>query len=104
MTETHVEFTVRLPSMLHQLAQGQSELTVEIAPELENQAVSVARILDAVTAQYSVLGRRLRDETGAQRRHVNIYVDGEEIRRLNGLATEVTAVREIVIIQSVAGG
>jgi molybdopterin converting factor small subunit len=51
-----------------------------------------------------VLARRLRDETGALRRYVNIYVNGDEVRRLRGLETEVAAGQEVVIIQSVAGG
>ena len=48
--------------------------------------------------------RRLRDETGTLRRYVNIYVNGEEIRRLQGLDTEVAPGQEVLIIQSVAGG
>jgi hypothetical protein len=51
--------------------------------------VTVAQLLDSVTADFAVLARRLRDETGALRRFVNIYVDGDEVRRLHGLDTEV---------------
>lgn len=64
----------------------------------------MASLLDAVAAEYAVLGRRLRDETGALRRFVNVYVDGDEVRRLQGLDTEVQPGQEVLVIQSVAGG
>jgi molybdopterin converting factor small subunit len=51
-----------------------------------------------------VLGRRIRDETGALRRYVNVYVDGEDVRLLGGVSTEVAPGQEIQILQSVAGG
>ena len=35
---------------------------------------------------------------------MNIYVNGDEVRRLRGLDTEVAAGQEVLIIQSVAGG
>jgi molybdopterin converting factor small subunit len=91
--------SVVLPSVLQPLAGGQSILT---APA--EAAVTVGALLDAVTGDYPALSRRLRDETGAVRRYVNIYVNGNEIRRLQGLATTVAPGQELLIIQSVAGG
>jgi molybdopterin converting factor small subunit len=93
------EISVLIPSVLQPLAGGQSVLT---APA--DGPVTVANLLDVLAASYAVLGRRLRDETGALRRFVNIYVDGDEVRRLQGLDTEVLPGREVLIIQSVAGG
>jgi molybdopterin converting factor small subunit len=93
------EISVLLPSVLQPLAGGQSILT---APA--DAAVTVAGVLDTVTGGYPALSRRLRDETGKVRRYVNIYVNGNEIRRLQGLATEVSPGQELLIIQSVAGG
>jgi molybdopterin synthase sulfur carrier subunit len=57
-----------------------------------------------LAADHPVFDRRVRDETGALRRHVNVYVDGEEVRRLSGLATPVPAGAEVMVVQSVAGG
>ena len=91
--------SVVLPSVLQPLAGGQSFLT---APA--DTTVTVEGVLDVVTGEYPALSRRLRDETGAIRRYVNIYVNGNEIRRLQGLATEVSPGQEVLIIQSVAGG
>ena len=91
--------SVVLPSVLQPLAGGQSILT---APA--EAAVTVEWVLDAVTGGYPALSRRLRDETGSVRRYVNIYVNGNEIRRLQGLVTAVAPGQEVLIIQSVAGG
>ena len=93
------DIAVVLPSVLQPLAGGQSVLT---APA--DGPVTVGELLDAVTSGYAVLGRRLRDETGALRRFVNVYVDGDEVRRLQGLETEVAQGQEVLVIQSVAGG
>ncbi|MEC5182014.1 MoaD/ThiS family protein [Arthrobacter sp. CG_A4] len=93
------DISVSLPSVLQPLAGGQSILT---SPA--DGAVTVERVLDTVTRDHPALSRRLRDETGAVRRYVNIYVNGNEIRRLQGLATEVVPGQEILILQSVAGG
>lgn len=91
--------SVVLPSILAPLADGQSILT---APAVD--AMTVELLLDSVTEGYPALARRLRDETGAVRRYVNIYVNGHEIRRLEGLQTEVAPGLEVLVIQSVAGG
>jgi len=91
--------SVVLPSVLQPLAGGQSILT---APA--DAAVTVEWVLDSVTGDYPALSRRLRDETGSVRRYVNIYVNGNEIRGLQGLTTSVAPGQEVLIIQSVAGG
>ena len=88
-----------LPSVLQPLAGGQSVLT---APA--DRPVSVGKLLDAVAWEFAVLARWLRDETGALRRFVNVYVAGDEVRRLQGLETEVAPGQEVLVIQSVAGG
>ena len=93
------EISLVLPSVLQPLAGGQAVLS---APA--DGPLTVAGLLDAVASDYAVLGRRIRDETGALRKFVNIYVDGDEVRRLQGLDTEVLPGQEVLIIQSVAGG
>lgn len=93
------EISVLLPSVLAPLAGGQSVLT---APA--DRPVTVERLLDTFSGDFPALSRRLRDETGAVRRYVNVYVAGIEIRRLQGLGTEVSPGQEVLIIQSVAGG
>ena len=91
--------TVVVPSVLAPTSGGQTVF------ELPDGSVrSVREALDAVARDYPVLGRRLRDERGELRRHVNVYVGGEDVRRGEGLATPVAAGQEVLVIQSIAGG
>lgn len=82
--------------MLRVHADGEAELDVDGA--------TLSDVLDAVGRSFPALERRLRDESGALRRYVNFYVDGDECRRLSGVDTPVDAVTEVMVIPSVAGG
>jgi molybdopterin synthase sulfur carrier subunit len=90
---------VLLPRLLSDCTGGRTSMSVDL-PE----PGTVTALLDALAAEHPVFDRRVRDETGALRRHVNVYVDGEEVRRLSGLATPVPAGAEVMVVQSVAGG
>ena len=89
--------TVKIPGALRTEAGGNSTLEV-------SGAATLAAVLDDLGTQFPLLERRLRDEHGQLRRYVNVYVDGEECRRLDGLGTAVADRTEIMIIPSVAGG
>lgn len=91
--------TVLVPRLLAECTGGRRELSLALA-----DPSTVAAVLDAVAADHPVFDRRVRDETGALRRHVNVYVAGEDVRRLEGLATPVGRDDEVMVIQSVAGG
>lgn len=93
------EVKLLVPRLLQPLAGGNGELALDVG-----EGAPLAELLDAVAAQFPVFGRRLRDETGTLRRFVNIYVDGDDVRRLQGLKTRIAAGQELMIIQSVAGG
>ena len=88
-----------VPRLLQPLVGDSPELRLDVGG-----GATVAQLLDAIAAEYPVFGRRVRDETGTLRRFVNIYLDGEDVRRLDGLKTGVTAGQELTVIQSVAGG
>ena len=90
---------VRLPRMLSVCTGGATAMSLDVpAP------ATVCALLDVIAAEHPVFDRRVRDETGALRRHVNVYVDGEEVRRLAGLQTPVQSGAEVMVVQSVAGG
>ena len=90
---------VRLPRLLSECTGGRTSLSLDLP-----DPATVRALLDTLAADHPVFGRRVRDETGALRRHVNVYVDGEEVRRLSGLDTRVPAGAEVMVVQSVAGG
>jgi molybdopterin converting factor small subunit len=87
---------VVVPAALRQFTDG--------AGTIEADGATLAEVLDAVEVERPLLARRIRDETGALRRFVNVYVDGEDARRADGLATAVAAGSEVLILPSVAGG
>lgn len=61
-------------------------------------------VLDAAFLQRPDLRQRLLDDTGEQRRFANLYVDGVDVRRSEGLATAVPDGAEVFVVGSIAGG
>jgi molybdopterin converting factor small subunit len=92
------EVTLRLPAVLADLVGGRRRLVAAPAPR------TVGELLDRVEADEPAVVRRIRDETGTLRRFVNVYVDGEDIRLLDGLDTRLTAGATVHVLPSVAGG
>ena len=84
---------VRLPTVLRPFASG--------AERVEVDGATVGEVFAALDP---VLRRRLTDEQGALRRHVNIYLGKDNIRDLDGLRTKLTDGDELLILPSVAGG
>lgn len=89
---------VLLPDPLRTDAGGRGEVTVD-AP-----GGSLADVLDAVARELPVVGRRVRDETGALRRHVNAFVDGEDARYAGALAAPVREGSVVHLLPAVSGG
>ena len=96
---TGSEIRVLLPDVLAPAAGGTRVLSVP-----GTDGLTVGSLLDGLGARFPVLERRVRDETGAVRRFVNIYVDGEDIRGLDRQHSEVSPGSEVIILQSIAGG
>ena len=87
---------VRIPAPLRAVTSGQSEVSVGGA--------SVHEALTELESLFPAIRQRLRDDEGALRRFVNLYVNGEDVRFLNGLQTALKANDEVSIIPAVAGG
>ena len=93
--------TVRvvLPGLLRDLADGAAELPVEVA-----EGAVLSEVLDRAFEPWPVLARRVRDERGEIRRHVNVFVDGEDAKRLEGVATPVGGSATVHVVNAVSGG
>jgi molybdopterin synthase sulfur carrier subunit len=89
---------VVLPGVLADLAGGTKHLQVEPA------GGTLADLLDTRAAVHPALARRIRDEAGAVRRFVNVYVDGDDVRYAGGLGTPVPDGAVVQVLPSVAGG
>ncbi|MSQ12467.1 MAG: MoaD/ThiS family protein [Dehalococcoidia bacterium] len=88
---------VRIPSPLRRVTNGKDRVTVESTSNLSQTIAALER-------QYPGIKERLVDDVGELRHFVNIYVNGEDVRFLNGLDTEIKAGDEVSIVPAVAGG
>lgn len=91
--------SVRLPAALAAHAGGHNHLDVDVTAP-----ATVGSVVTALSGHYPAVGRRIVDETGSLRRHVNVYVGDEECRRLDGLATPVAEGVTVHVIGSISGG
>ena len=88
--------TVRIPTPLRRMTNGQDKL------EMDASTLSV--MIDSLEASYPGFKERLIDENGDLRYFVNIYLNGEDVRFLQGLETSTSSGDEISIVPAVAGG
>jgi sulfur-carrier protein len=88
--------TVKIPPQLRSATGGDGAPTADGA--------TVGEVLDALYAQHGELRDRVTDGDGSIRRFVNVFLDGEDIRFLDGLQTPVPDGAEIQILPAVAGG
>lgn len=72
--------------------------------ELEIPGDSLEEILDHLSARYPDFGSRLRSREGSVRGFLNIYVNGQDIRRLQGMGTPVSERDRVQLIPAIAGG
>jgi len=90
--------TIALPSALQGFAGGSAEVT------LDGRCSTVGDALDALAGRHAGVVDRVRDERGLVRQHVNVFVDGDNIRFLDGLRTPLEPSSTIVIVPAVSGG
>ena len=88
--------TVRIPTTLRPLAGGAS--TVEVT------AGSLLDVIAALDAAHPGFQDRVLDEEGNLRKFVNVFVDDDDVRYLDGLKTDVPDGQTVSIIPAVAGG
>jgi len=74
------------------------------ARELGSTASNVGEALHALERDHPSLYRNVCDETGAVRRHINIFVNASHLRDLNGLDTPLGPGDEVIILPAVSGG
>jgi molybdopterin synthase sulfur carrier subunit len=94
-----VRVVLLLPGVLREHADGQDEVRLDLPEGARAEA-----LVNAVSRRWPALGRRLREDTGMLRRHVNLFVDGEDVRALAGPRTRLTDGTVVHVLPSVAGG
>jgi sulfur-carrier protein len=94
-----VEVRVRVPAALREFGGDRPTLAVDLRED-----ATVADLLNAIAATHPALERRVRDEQGALRIHVNVFVGEENIRGLAGVGTVLRACDEVSIVPAISGG
>ena len=96
MMTSAANITVLVPALLRDCCAGASELPLS-APSLRAALVELEQ-------HFPALHRRICDETGAVRRHVNLFVNTHHMRDRNGLDTPLTTGDVVTILPAVSGG
>jgi molybdopterin converting factor small subunit len=87
---------VQLPSILRPFAQGEKQVSAEGA--------TVGEVFADLAKRFPGMGDQLVTDTGELRRFVNVYLDDEDIRYVDGLNSKVGDGSVISILPAVAGG
>jgi sulfur-carrier protein len=88
--------TVLIPTPLQKFTNEQASI--------DCSANSITELIEALESNYGGIKSRLCDEEGKPRRFLNLYVNSEDIRFLDGVNTELKDGDEVSIVPAVAGG
>ena len=88
--------TVRIPTPLRKFTGDRADVEV--------LGATVGEVIDNLEAQHAGIKERMVDESGAIRRFVNVYVNEEDIRFLDGRDTGVQDGDQVTIVPAIAGG
>ena len=87
---------VKIPTVLRPQVGGNKEVELD--------GTTVGELVGALTAQYPSLKSQLLTDAGELNRFVNVYVNGQDVRYLDGLATAVADRDEVRLLPAMAGG
>ncbi len=88
--------TVRIPTPLQKLTEGRAEVACE--------GKTVSEVLGDLERRHPGVKERICDQQGQLRRFVNVFVNEEDIRFLQGDQTAIKDGDEVSIIPAIAGG
>ncbi|ANW20012.1 MoaD/ThiS family protein [Streptomyces clavuligerus] len=87
---------VRIPTILRTYTDGEKAV--------EGSGTTLADLLADLETRHAGIQARIVDESGDLRRFVNIYLNDEDVRFLQGIATELSDGDNVTILPAVAGG
>ena len=87
---------VNIPTPLRKLTNGDSEVSVD--------ATQVGELIENLDSEFNGIAGKLLDENGEIRRYVNVFVNDEDIRFLDGKSTSLKDGDEVSIVPAIAGG
>ena len=87
---------VRIPTPLRRLTGGQDKVSIE--------GHNLNEVITTLEAEFPGIKARICDDQGELRNFVNVYINGEDVRFMDGVETLTNAGDEISIVPAVAGG
>ena len=87
---------VNIPTPLRKLTNNESEVEID--------AETVGQLVDSLESSYAGFAEKLLDGGGEIRRYVNIFVNEEDIRFLDGKGTPLNDGDNVSIVPAIAGG
>ena len=88
--------TVKIPTPLRKLTNNETSVDAD--------GTTVRQIVESLESAYPGMRERLIEDNGDLRHFVNIYLNGEDIRYIDGLKSSVSDNDELSIVPAVAGG
>jgi molybdopterin synthase sulfur carrier subunit len=92
---------VHIPSPLRKWTGGRDVIEMPLGA---SERITAAMVIEALAREHPGIRDRVLDDQGELRRHVSIFIDGENVRFLGGLAAEVGADSDLWIHPSLSGG
>ena len=87
---------VRIPTPLRKVTDGEDKASVD--------AGTMVEVVKSLEVQFPGLKARICDDDGELRSFVNVYINGEDVRFLDGMNSSVSSGDEVSIVPAVAGG
>ena len=87
---------VRIPTPLRKVTNGEDKASVDPGTMVE--------VVKSLEGQFPGLKARICDDDGELRSFVNVYINGEDVRFLDGMNSPVASGDEVSIVPAVAGG
>lgn len=88
--------TLFVPTPLRRVTGGQAKISIP--------AATLQEVIESTDASYPGFGARVLDADGEIKRFINVFVNGVDVRKLNGRATVVKDGDEVAVIPAMAGG
>ncbi len=90
--------SVRIPTILRSYTSDQAVV------ELEPSVATLQGVIDALEAAAPGIAQRLLQDTGELRRFINVYINDDDVRFIDGLNSATPDGVQVSIVPAVAGG
>ncbi len=94
-----MEIKIIIPSPLRNLSNGERSVNIEL-----DENSTILDSIDKLDDIYSGISAKIIDENNSLHNFVNIFMDGEDVRYMQGVDTKLIQGSEISIVPAVAGG